>query len=311
MTLAGVLLLYGPTEQAPIEPWLALLVALYSLAAQADRRVLTRGLAIAAPPAIAISVWETIEGAAPGNVWPSFLFYAVALAFGRGIRGFRLLTRALEREREETARLAVLDERARVARELHDVIAHSVSIMVVQAAGERLARPDAPGSTADALGQIERTGREALVELRRLLGVLRRSDEDAALAPLPGLGRLDGLLEQVRDAGLPVALRVEGEPAPLAPGLDVAAYRIVQEALTNTLKHAHAQRAEVVVTYGADALGLDVRDDGSGNGGAPTAPGGGHGLAGLHERVSLHGGELVAGRRAGGFEVRARLPYAP
>ena len=149
------------------------------------------------------------------------------------------------------------------------------------------------------------------MELRRLLGVLRRSDDDApARAPQPGLAVLDELVAQVRDAGLSVDVRIEGAPSELPAGVDLSAYRIVQEALTNALKHAHAQRAEVVLGFGAGELRLDVRDDGRGNG-APLVPGGGHGLAGMRERAQLYGGELAAGRRLDGpgFEVRARIPW--
>jgi signal transduction histidine kinase len=252
-------------------------------------------------------------------VWPSYLFYAIAVGTGRAMRHYRGLTAELrertvelEREREETARLAVLEERARVARELHDVIAHSVSVIVVQAAAERRALPDGAEGTAAALDQIERTGREALVELRRLLGVLRRSDDDApARAPQPGLAVLDELVAQVRDAGLAVDVRIEGAPSELPAGVDLSAYRIVQEALTNTLKHAGARRAEVRLRFGADELEVGVRDDGRGTNGAPAIPGGGHGLAGMRERAQLYGGELAAGRRLDGpgFEVRARIPW--
>jgi signal transduction histidine kinase len=243
----------------------------------------------------------------------------VLLAIGRAMRRYRGLTAELrertielEHEREERARLAVLEERSRMARELHDVIAHSVSVIVVQAAAERRALPPGAESTGAALDQIERTGREALVELRRLLGVLRRSDDGApARAPQPGLAVLDELVAQVRDAGLAVEVRVEGSPAELPAGVDLSAYRIVQEALTNTLKHADAHRAEVVLRFGAGELELDVRDDGRGVNGGPAIPGGGHGLAGMRERAQLYGGELAAGRRldSPGFEVRARIPW--
>jgi signal transduction histidine kinase len=214
--------------------------------------------------------------------------------------------RQLERQREEKARTAVAEERGRIARELHDVVAHSVSVMVVQAqAGQRLlADPDLAGG---AFRAIEASGREALVELRRLLGILRTGAEQPAIGPQPGLGSLGVLLEQVREAGLPVELRVEGEQVQLPPGVDLAAYRIVQEALTNTLKHAGSARAEIIVRYGPSAVELEVLDDGRG---APAATNGsGHGLIGMRERVALYGGRLEAEpRKAGGFAVRARLP---
>jgi signal transduction histidine kinase len=192
---------------------------------------------------------------------------------------------------------------------LHDVVAHSVSVIVVQAqAGPRLLAE--PEQVRSVFGSIETTGREALVELRRLLGVLRAGGEQAATGPQPGLALLEALVEQVREAGLHVDLRVEGEPVQLPPGIDLSAYRIVQEALTNTLKHAGRAEAEVVVRYRPSALELDILDNGSG---APArVAGSGHGLVGMRERVALYGGSLDAGSRNGhGYAVRARLPLAP
>jgi signal transduction histidine kinase len=214
-----------------------------------------------------------------------------------------------ERERDLAAREAVVAERARIARELHDVVAHSVSVMVVQAqAGPRLLAE--PESLRDTFRSIETTGREALVELRRLLGVLRGGDEHAATAPQPGLASLDTLLEQVREAGLRVDLRIEGEPGPLPPGVDLSAYRIVQEALTNALKHAGHAEAEVIVHYETGAVEVEILDNGVGT--HARVNGSGHGLVGMRERVALYGGLLEAGSRNGhGFAVRARLPLPP
>ena len=211
-----------------------------------------------------------------------------------------------ERQREVRARLAVSDERARIARELHDVVGHSVSVMTVQAsAARRLLRPH-QDKEREALLVVEKTGREALAEMRRMVGVLRRPEEAPALAPQPSLEQIEGLIEHTREAGLPVELRIEGEPIELPAGIDLTAYRLVQEGLTNTLKHARAQRAEVVVRYEDGYVELTVSDDGSGGG---NGGGGGHGLVGMRERVSVYGGELEAGRRAGGgFRLRARLP---
>ena len=204
------------------------------------------------------------------------------------------------------AREAVTDERARIARELHDVIAHDVSVMVVQAQGAaRVLEGEQPEVRA-ALAAIETTGREAVDEMRRLLGVLRRSDEEMAFAPQPSLTALDALMTAVREAGLPVALEIVGDPVALPPGVDLSAYRIVQEALTNALKHAGPARARVVVRYAADAVELEVSDDGAG---VADAPGTGHGLVGMRERVALYGGDLQAGRlHEGGWTLRARLP---
>ncbi len=216
----------------------------------------------------------------------------------------------LEHEREENARLAVAEERARIARELHDVVAHNVSIMVVQAGAERRAIGAERPATTEALATIEGTGRAALAEMRRLLGLLRRSDDELALAPQPSLRHLPDLVEQVREAGMPVDLRIEGQPRPIAPGIDLSAYRIVQEALTNALKHAGPARARVTIRYGVGALDIEIADDGAGDV-EESQPGGGHGLVGMRERVALFGGDLAAGRRrGGGYAVRARLPLA-
>jgi signal transduction histidine kinase len=217
-------------------------------------------------------------------------------------------TRA-EREREERAHAAVEEERARIARELHDVVGHSVSVMTVQASGvRRLLRPEQERER-EALLIVERTGREALAEMRRMVGVLRRPEEAPALAPQPSLEHLDRLVEQTREAGLPVDLRVVGEAVELPAGVDLTAYRLVQEGLTNALKHARATRAEVLVNYGDGQIEVMVRDDGKGVG---NGDGGGHGLVGMRERVSVYGGELDAGPQAGGgYRLRARLPLAP
>jgi signal transduction histidine kinase len=201
----------------------------------------------------------------------------------------------------------VADERARIARELHDVVAHSVSVMVVQAGAALHTLPADDVDTAESLGSIETTGRQALVELRHMLGILRQADDEQGLTPLPGIAQVGVLCEQIREAGLPVDVRVEGQATTLPPGLDLAAYRIVQEALTNTLKHAGAAHACVTIRYGAHSLELEITDDGQP--GASTVDGAGHGLVGMRERVALYGGVLDAGRSAeGGFGVRARLP---
>ncbi|HVL97086.1 MAG TPA: histidine kinase [Solirubrobacteraceae bacterium] len=212
--------------------------------------------------------------------------------------------------REAEARRAVAAERRRIAREMHDVVAHSISVMVVQAGGARRILAREPERAEAAAAEIERTGREALLEMRRLLGVLRGPDEEAARAPAPGFDGLSGLVARARDAGLPVELRIEGEPAPLAPGVDLAAYRVVQEALLNALQHAPGAPTEVRVCWTPDALELHVADRGPGPAEDPSRDGNGNGLIGMRERVCLYGGELQTGRRSGGgFEVRARLPF--
>jgi signal transduction histidine kinase len=212
----------------------------------------------------------------------------------------------LERERER----AVLEERARLARELHDLVSHNVGMMVVQAGAGDVLLDREPDRAREALRAIETGGREALLELRRLLGLLRDNGE-AELAPQPGLGRLEELAERVRAAGIEVGLRIEVEPRELDAALDLSAYRIVQEALTNVLKHARARRVDVLVRRVADALELEVEDDGRGLAPGDDTPTSGHGLVGMAERVSLLGGQLDAGSGpGGGFRVHARLPVA-
>jgi len=204
---------------------------------------------------------------------------------------------------EATARLAVAEERGRIAREMHDVVAHSVSVMVLQVGAVRHTLPAGLGEEKEVLDGVEQTGRRAMSEMRRLLGAMREGDVE--LAPQPGLRDLDALVDDVRRAGLPVQLRVEGDPPSLPDTLDLSAYRIVQEGLTNALKHAHASRAEVLVAYAPDALRIDVRDDGVGGSGT----GSGHGLVGIRERVKVYGGSMAAGSPPeGGFVLSARIP---
>jgi len=211
-----------------------------------------------------------------------------------------------ERESDLIAREAVVEERARIARELHDAIAHNVSMMVVQAGAERRVLNGDEAGTRDVLETIEHIGRDALTEMRRLVGMLRSDGRDP-LAPQPGLGDLATLTSQVREAGLGVDLLIDGEPRELPVGIELSAYRIVQEALTNALKHAGDAHATVRVHYGADSLELEITDDGAGS--PQPVAGGGHGLVGMRERVALYGGRLDAGRRpGGGFGVRVVLP---
>ncbi|MCA1588396.1 MAG: sensor histidine kinase [Chloroflexi bacterium] len=221
----------------------------------------------------------------------------------------RELTTQMARDQEQRERIAVDDERARIARELHDVVAHCVGVMVVQAQGARRVLDRQPERAREALGSIEDTGRNALAEMRRSLGVLRREGSGAALEPQPGIGDLGGLVDHARGAGLEVEVGIEGEPRSLPPGVDLSAYRIVQEALTNTIKHAGATRARVMVRYGERELELEVGDDGAGRRANGSQPGAGRGLVGMRERVAVYGGELSAraGRDAG-YTVRARIP---
>ena len=245
-------------------------------------------------------------------IW-SLVTFSVAWAVGFGLgHKFRETDEAkeraerAERHREEEARLAVAEERARIARELHDIVGHSVSVMTVQAAGVRSLLKPEQERAREAVAVVEQTGREALGEMRRLVGVLRRPEESPALAPQPSLEHVDRLVSQARDAGLPVRLRVEGDPVSLPAGVDLTAYRFVQEGLTNAIKHARAQRADVLVVYRDGLVELTVTDDGSGEGGGES---GGHGLVGMRERISVYGGELDAGPLpAGGYRLHATLP---
>ena len=213
-----------------------------------------------------------------------------------------------EREREAAARIAVAEERARIARELHDIVAHAISVMVLQVGAVRHKLPDALAEDRDALRGVEDAGRTALAEMRRLLGAMRRDGEEPELTPHPGLDGLDSLVEEVGRAGLPVQLHVDGEPFPLPRGIDLSAYRIVQEGLTNALKHAQASTADVTIRYQPDELQLEVRDDGQGT---STSDGLGHGLVGVRERVKIYGGDMTAGRaNGGGFVLSTRLPLS-
>jgi signal transduction histidine kinase len=258
-------------------------------------------------------VARTDPSGSAGGFFSSNLFFAVVWVVGLTLgRKFeeadeaKELAARAEHEREEQARAAVAEERARIARELHDVVGHSVSVMTVQASGvRRLLKPDQERER-EALLTVERTGREALAEMRRMVGVLRRPEEAPALAPQPTLEHVERLIDQAREAGLPAELRVEGRAVELPAGVDLTAYRLVQEGLTNALKHARATRAEVLVNYGDDQVEVTVIDDGRGVG---NGDGGGHGLVGMRERVSVYGGELDAGPQpGGGYRLRARLP---
>jgi signal transduction histidine kinase len=293
--------------------FLTVLVVCFLFGMLAQRRQALLGLGIV------LICAAVVTGNDPAGQFGDLFFVYLAFiaswlgGFGLGLK-FRQVTAAeeraarFEREREERALAAVTEERARIARELHDVVGHSVSVMTVQASAvRRLLRPEQQ-KEREALLVVERTGREALAEMRRMVGVLRRPEEAPALAPQPSLQYLEKLVEQAREAGMPVELRVEGDPRPLPAGVDLTAYRLVQEGLTNALKHARAERAQVLVRYSADDIEVTVSDDGRGAG---SGDGGGHGLVGMRERVAVYGGELEAGPRPeGGYRLRARLPVA-
>jgi signal transduction histidine kinase len=210
-----------------------------------------------------------------------------------------------EHEGQAAARTAAADERGRIARELHDTIAHAVSVMVLQVGAVRHQLPDASHEHKNVLRDVEQTGRTALTDMRHLLDAMREDAGGVELTPQPGLDRLDGLLKEFGRAGLPVRLSIAGQAFPLPGGVDISAYRIVQEGLTNVLKHAQATEAEVALDYAPDQLTIEVRDNGQGAG---PGNGSGHGLVGIRERVRLYDGEMTAGTHAGGgFCLRARL----
>jgi signal transduction histidine kinase len=258
-----------------------------------------------------------------GSIDFESFFFSTALAVtpwlvGRNVRARRFRLAAAEREQEQRTRLAVGDERTRIARELHDVVAHSVGVIVVQAQGARRVFDRDPERAREALGSIEQTARKALTEMRRSLGVLRDEERSTLLEPQPGIDDLEALLEQAREGGLTVELAVEGEPRTLPTSVDLSAYRILQEALTNTIKHAGCApggrgrdvRSRVTVHYGERELELEVSDNGPGPSvnGAERSPG--HGLVGMRERVASLGGELHVGSSPeGGFVIRASLPF--
>jgi signal transduction histidine kinase len=250
-------------------------------------------------------------------VTSEIIIVLVPYALGRWMRA-RAVQAQIDREqaerldatRELHAETAAVEERTRIARELHDVIAHSVSLMVIQAGGARLVMDGEPDRAEESLLSVERAGRDALAEMRGLLGALGDGRDPRALAPQPGLAELDDLLAGARESGVQADLHIDGEPASVSPALDLCAYRIVQEALTNAIKHAAPARSEVRVRWRDSALELEISDDGRGSG-AVNGAGGGHGIAGMRERVALHGGSVDAGPRAGGgFAVRAQLPLA-
>jgi len=279
--------------------------AIYSAGRYATGRAVL-GCALLVVAAIPLAGIEPGDPVAFTDIAFFVMFLGGPFAGGRIVRRRVQRERVLEVERDTRAAEAVAEERTRIARELHDVVSHAISVVVLQARGGRKLLADEPASAREAFDVIEQVSEQALTEMRRLLGLLRQDDEELVLAPQPSIARIDELVSGLKASGLPVEVTVEGAPAPLPPGVDVSAYRIVQEALTNALKHAGPARAHVYLRYNADDLELEILDDGvgSGNGG-----GSGHGLAGIRERVAVIGGEMDSGRRpGGGYAVRARLP---
>jgi signal transduction histidine kinase len=300
--VAAVSFVEGNFAPGSFAVFLATIASALLLGMAPERRQALAGIALYVA-VVAVAIRNQPNGGLDDLVFVTLILTCAWMA------GFALKSKLADAESrrlraEEEAREAVAEERGRIARELHDVVAHSVSVMTVQAGAVRRLLTPEQEREREALLTVEQTGRQALAEMRRLLGVLREEGEIAALAPQPGLATLSTLVAQVRDAGLPVELTYEGDRISLPAGVDLSAYRIVQEALTNTLKHAGPARAWVRVRYGQDEVEVEVANDGRSENGSD-----GHGLVGMRERVALCGGHLTAGPRpGGGYTISARLP---
>ena len=317
-TLGGLILMFIWLTEPPhtFAAVLTLVSAAYALGRHQGGRLSVYGFAAGVVAMVVLAVlFDPTD-----IVFPVTFFWIVPWLAGRTIRNHTILARELaekaeraEHSRQEHEQRAIARERSRIARELHDVLAHNLSVMVVQAAAARRVVDKNPLQAIEAAELIERTGREALAEIRHLFGPVRRGDVEELSGP-PSIARVEELAQSARAAGLPVELRVVGTPVELPPGIGLTAYRIVQEALTNTLKHAGSARASVTVSYEPNEVVIAVEDDGEGrrDGDGLSETGGGHGLEGMRERAALYGGLLQAGRRrGGGFAVRARLPSRP
>jgi signal transduction histidine kinase len=297
--------------QGSLFPLLTMLALTFSVAIHASTKVAVAGLALS------IAVWVFFVARTTNDIADyGFIeaFIVAAWVAGRGIRIRELRAQALFREtvrleveREEKVREAAEHERSRIARELHDIISHSVSVMVVQAGAAEQVLDRDQAQVKESLRSIQDTGRQARLELRRLLGLMRADGERATLEPQPGVAQLPALAEQLRQSGLDVELVADGESVALSPGLDLAVYRVVQEALTNALKHGGPGRAQVSVRHGRDSLEIEVIDKGHAQ---PAQEGTGFGLIGMRERIALYGGELVHGPHNGGYRLLARFPLA-
>jgi signal transduction histidine kinase len=304
------LMLVVPEELNTLEvPYFVILIGVYSVGANLDGWRFRAGVAVCAVPAF-LGVTVAPEGAdASSTIFAGLILIAAPLLVGRLLRhranlnrALRARTRQLEEARSARAEEAMLEERTRIAGELHDVVAHALSAMVVQGSAARRLVPRDPQRAQAAFASVEATGRDALTEIRSLLGVLRREDEDLALAPQPSLAHVSSLVKRTAAAGLPVDLHVEGDARPLPAGIDLVAYRVLQAALGGALEQGGAGRAEVTVRYGTERVEVEVFDDGTGDGDARL-------LLGARERVALYGGNLESGPvAAGGHSVRARLP---
>jgi signal transduction histidine kinase len=293
----------------PVAVILALVVATYSIGAHTNGRDALVG-AIGVGVLVVVAVAKDLgPDAELSDVAVPTLILGMPWLAGVSVRSRQEREAAVERGRLDQAAAAVADERARIARELHDAVAHAIGIIVLQARGARRTVESDPGSALAAIDAIEVTASEALTEMRGFVGLLRDDDSRIELSPPPSLRHIETLAARVREAGMPVEVSIEGTPVRLAAGLDASAYRIVQEALTNALAHAGPARATVVVRYHIDRLELEIGDTGVGSARSPEE---GHGLAGMRERVSLHDGRLDMGPRpGGGFVVRATLPMRP
>ncbi|WP_067793798.1 sensor histidine kinase [Actinomadura formosensis] len=312
---AGLLLTVFVRHGAGFMPWpvtaiLALVVILFFTGVGADRQTTVGVGAVTVAGVLAPAVLFGMPS------WFAMILTGiagVALTFGDAVGGrhsaVEELRRREEQHRRDLARQAVLEERARIARELHDVVAHHMSVIAMQAEAAPYKIPDLPDAAKQTFGVVRDAAREALTETRRVVGLLRSDDEGAERAPQPGLDRLDDLIAAARRAGLSVAAAVVGMPRPLNAGVDLSAYRIVQESLSNAARYAPGSQVHVEVKYGADALAVSVTDDGA-RGAPQESRGGGHGLVGMRERVTMLGGRLDAGPRDGaGWSVAAELPY--
>ena len=317
VSVAAISLHVGVGYQGVPAGTFAALVILYSAASLTDIR---QAIVAAVITAAGIAIYFTTDRGDPGLTQAVTTFATYAVGWGLGIyaRSRREYTNVveeraslLEREREARAREAVADERARIARELHDMVGHALNLIVIQSGGAQRVFQSKPELARESLVSIESTGRKALSDMERMLGILRGAEAaDDGLSPQPGLSHVDDLAAQVSEAGLPVEVTVEGTPVPLPSSVDLSAYRIIQEALTNALKHAGPAHASVKIRHGSDSLELEITDDGHGVSGDRAGDDkGGRGLIGMRERAGMFGGELSFGPRPeGGYRVYVRLP---
>jgi signal transduction histidine kinase len=305
------------SAQPPIEPALALMVVLFALATRTEGWELVIGTAVCGSVVFAAEIAGGVAGQGVGNVFPALLLFTLTWALGRVLFRHSQVASAqqhradrMEVQQEALAKQAAERERARIARELHDVIAHSLSMIVVQAAAERRTLGPAQESCAGVLAAIENTGRQTMSELRRLLGVLRKDDAGLSFSPQPGLNQLHNLVDELAEAGVEVELRTSGDLSRVPAGIDLSAFRIIQECLTNVVKHARATEATVDVNCRPRCIEIEVTDNGRGSTTSGTR--GGFGLIGMRERAAVYDGQVEAGRLStGGYKVHALLRFDP